>query len=60
MTGAYGIRPASPANYEFFARLFPDLETPNDPPSRERCEQGPMGDSFVLLSSGADVGFANS
>lgn len=52
------VRPAIPDDYGTFARLFPELRTPDDVPSAEKFEREMMPTTFVADREGRGVGVA--
>jgi GNAT superfamily N-acetyltransferase len=52
------VRPATPDDYGTFARLFPELRTPDATPSAEKFEREMMPTTFIAEREGRPVGLA--
>lgn len=55
-----GLRPATEDDYPLFAELFPDLETGDETPDRERFCRDLLPDTRILLMDGRPAGYLNS
>lgn len=54
----HSFRAARGSDHALYARLFPDLQTPDQPPPAAVFERDLVPTSFVLEVDGADAGFA--
>lgn len=55
-----GLRPATFDDYPLFAELFPELETGDETPDRERFRRDLLPDTRILLVKERPVGYLNS